>query len=136
VINEFVADNASGFYDEAGETPDWVELYNPTDSDVDLGGWFLTDNLEGELESPFPEGLIVPAGGHRMLFADEGEGADHLPFSLSADGESLGLFGPDGYPVDRIVWTRVSADIGAARSPDGGELWVWGSATTPGAANP
>ncbi len=136
VINEFVPDNASGFRDDAGDTPDWVELYNPTESDVDLGGWFLTDDLEEELERPFSAGLIVPAGGHLLLFADEGDGDDHLPFSLSGEGESLGLFGPDAYPVDRVVWTRVSADVGAARSPDGSETWIWGSATTPGATNP
>lgn len=44
LINEFVADPVSG-------EKEWVELYNPTDSIVDLSGWTLSDGV-GIIASP------------------------------------------------------------------------------------
>ncbi len=47
VINEFMADNATTLMDpdEAGEYPDWIELYNGTAEAITLNGLFLTDDL-------------------------------------------------------------------------------------------
>jgi len=36
VINEV---DTNPFGDDAATITEWVELYNPTDSDIDLGGW-------------------------------------------------------------------------------------------------
>ena len=47
VINEFMADNEETIEDpdEPGEFPDWIELYNGSDSTIILSGMFLTDDL-------------------------------------------------------------------------------------------
>jgi len=47
VINEFMADNETTIEDpnEPGEYPDWIELYNGSDSAVTLNGMYLTDDL-------------------------------------------------------------------------------------------
>ena len=42
IINEFVATNATGLTDEEGDTSDWIELYNPGSTAVNLSGWALT----------------------------------------------------------------------------------------------
>src|SRR6185436_12088813 len=39
VINEFLAGNTSGLKDQDGDRPDWIELHNPTDGSINLGGW-------------------------------------------------------------------------------------------------
>ena len=46
VINEFMASNNTGYQDPAfpGQFPDWIELYNPTASTVNLAGWQLKDS--------------------------------------------------------------------------------------------
>ncbi|MFT7643852.1 MAG: hypothetical protein ACI9G1_005618, partial [Pirellulaceae bacterium] len=44
VISEIMADNDTGLTDEDGDYSDWVEIHNPTDNDVDLTGWSLTDD--------------------------------------------------------------------------------------------
>ena len=36
LINEIVSSNSSIFYDEDGDTPDWIEIYNPSDIVVNL----------------------------------------------------------------------------------------------------
>lgn len=60
-----------------------------------------------------------------MLFADddEEEGPAHLNFNLSAAGEELGLYDPDGDPVDRLTFDALAADISVARVPDGSDTW-------------
>ena len=49
IINEFLADNALTNFDDDGDNEDWVELYNQGDEDVDLQGYFLSDNPENPL---------------------------------------------------------------------------------------
>ena len=44
VITEFMASNSSTSVDEDGDASDWIEIFNPDGSAVDLGGYYLTDD--------------------------------------------------------------------------------------------
>src|SRR5438874_9385706 len=44
IISEFMADNTTGLVDGNGQRGDWIEIYNPGASAVNLQGWHLTDN--------------------------------------------------------------------------------------------
>src|SRR5687767_10031072 len=44
-INELMAENTQTLQDAAGKFSPWLELYNPTDADVNLRGVFLSDDL-------------------------------------------------------------------------------------------
>jgi hypothetical protein len=58
IISEIMA-NPNGT-DVPGE---WIEIFNPTDSPVDISGWFFQDEDGGSSPSePFPEGYIIEAG--------------------------------------------------------------------------
>ena len=46
IITEFLAINDSDIQDEDGNRSDWIELYNPTASDVNLEGYFLTEAMQ------------------------------------------------------------------------------------------
>lgn len=97
-INEFVPGNHSWVDEELTEPADWIELHNPTETDVDLAGWSITDDVEVPDKHVFDPGLIVDAGGFVVLYAD-GEpdlGPRHLSFQLDADGETIGLYRDDG----------------------------------------
>ena len=39
IISEFLAINDTGLQDADGDRSDWIELHNPTPSDVNLDGW-------------------------------------------------------------------------------------------------
>src|SRR5687768_12257054 len=43
IINEFMTDNATGIRDVNLERHDWIEVYNPGASAVNLQGWKLQD---------------------------------------------------------------------------------------------
>lgn len=44
VINEVVTSNSTTLTDQFGNTPDWIELYNSSDTTIDLAGYTFTDN--------------------------------------------------------------------------------------------
>ena len=140
VLNEVMADNATVVEDpdEPGAFEDWIELYNPSAADVDLAGAFLTDDLDDPTRWQVPTGLVVPAGGFLVIWADndQEQGATHAGFRLDADGEELGLYAPDGVTlVDSMSYENLAQDQSYGRYPDGGSEWGYTETPTPGAAN-
>ena len=136
-INEFMASNQTTIADELGAYPDWVELYNPTDETVYLGGYTLTDDLEEPDKVTLDDALSIPPGGFLLLWADSDpeEGPTHIDFNLAAAGEDLGLFAPDGEALDTLSYLQQATDISAARAPDGADTWTADPTPTPGASN-
>ncbi|NGO39706.1 hypothetical protein G4L39_09915 [Limisphaera ngatamarikiensis] len=142
-INEFMASNTRTIADPAdGDYDDWFELYNAGTNEVDLAGYYLTDNLLNPTKYRIPPGVKIPAGGFLLVWADEethqnGQGPGlHVNFKLSASGEALGLFAPDGSVVDSFTFGPQKPDVSQGRYPDGADLpLVELSRPTPGAPN-
>ncbi len=59
VINE-VDINPPG--DDFASISEWVELYNPTDSDVDIGGWQISSTTVLKKTMTIPSGTIIESG--------------------------------------------------------------------------
>ncbi|MCO4773597.1 MAG: lamin tail domain-containing protein [Deltaproteobacteria bacterium] len=134
VMNEFVADNATGITDSTG-TPDWVELANLDSEEVSLDGWSISDDYSTPGRHPL-DGLTIPGNGYLLLIAagDSALGDEYLSFRLSASGEALLLSDADGI-VDDINYLAQQTDLAMARQPDGTGDWVEGVVPTPGAPN-
>jgi hypothetical protein len=103
LISEFMASNSSALADDDGDFSDWVELYNPGAADVNLDGWYLTDNASKLTKWRFPA-VTLPAKGFLIVFASDKDRTDptkplHANLKLSAGGEYLGLIKPDGVTV-------------------------------------
>jgi hypothetical protein len=62
VISELMARNSTTLLDGNGESSDWIEVYNPTDTSVNLGGWYLTDSASNLTMWQFPEGVKIESG--------------------------------------------------------------------------
>ncbi len=135
-INELMASNAIA-YESGGLYPDWVELHNSGATDVDLTGWGLSDNVDEPFKFLFPSGSILVAGTFQVFLADSTPdvGPTHLPFSLKAEGDDLGLFAPNG-DGEVIAFGPLTDDVAAARSVDcGPDTWTTVWLGTPGASN-
>jgi hypothetical protein len=143
IINEFMASNQAAVLDENSPPadpsfPDWIELYNPGSTDVDLGGYTITDDLATPAKHLLAVGLTVPAGGYLLLWADddeEDEGDDHLSFKLAREGEEIGLYSPDGETLSAIEYGPQVTDYSAARESDGAMTWIFDPTPTADAAN-
>ena len=91
VISEVVSSNKLSYADEELGSPDWIELKNLSDHEIDLQGYILTDKQDSyELENMLPS-LRVPAGGFVVLYAKTDVKGDVfcLPFGLSKGGDTL-----------------------------------------------
>jgi CotH kinase protein/Lamin Tail Domain/Secretion system C-terminal sorting domain len=132
VINEFLAVNATGQTDEAGQLEDWIELYNTTNGNLALTGLYLSDNLLNRSKYAFPAGTVMPAHSFLIVWADEDSSTVsylHSNFKLSSQGEEILLSDGGSLMLDSIVYGPQVADISQGRCPDGsGAL---GPRTTP-----
>jgi hypothetical protein len=117
---------------------DAVELFNPTVSPVDLGGWFLSDSSADFRKYLIPDGTVIAPGGYLLFnettlgFALDGEGddvwlmaadpatgrltrfADHVEFGPAPAGDSWGRW-PDGNP-DAGFYLMAPRTLGTANT--------------------
>jgi len=140
VINEWMAGNTHTLMDPlTGKYSDWFELYNYGPSAADLSGYYLTDNLTNQFKFEIPAGYAIPSQGFLLVWADgkttNGAPDLHAPFKLSKAGESLGLYGADGAPVDYVNYPAQADDISQGRYPDGAANLVFMPRATPGTNN-
>ena len=102
-ISEFVAVGNETRFDEEGDSPDWLEIHNPTADPIPMGGYYLTDDANDLTKWSFPA-VTIPPGAYGVVFAS---GKDrfvsgafiHTNFRLSSNGEYLALVAPDGTTV-------------------------------------
>lgn len=138
VINEVMTSNKEAYAHPEHGSVDWIELYNPTENDVDLSGFGLTNDLKKQYKYRFPEGAILPAGGYLVVYCTGGTTASEedpycTGFALSRDGEGLFLLDSRYLEIDECVVPALATDVSYARTDDGGFRMT--TTVTPGAAN-
>ena len=141
IINEFMASNGSTLSDDLGDFDDWVELYNPSNSPVDIGGMYLTDDLAEPTLWQIPNDAsgqtTIPANGYLILWFDKetDQGPLHINAKLGSSGEDLAIFSSAGVLIDSRTFDVQFEDISEGRVPNGGSDWDYYPEPTPGAAN-
>jgi len=111
LITEFMAANSATLLDGDGDSSDWIEIHNPTEAEVDLAGWYLTDDMGNLDKWQFPSNPAVDttlASGQYLVVFASGQNAEnyvdplgylHTTFKLSSSGESVALVESDGQTV-------------------------------------
>lgn len=139
-LNEFMPSNASTLIGPDGAYCDWIELYNTTGAEVDLGGFGISDSATQPLKYTLPAGTKIPANGVLLIYLtgrETPEGSEEIeaPFGLAAYSESVVFATPAGRILDQYDYTRANTDISFARNPDGTGEWATTSQPTPGYPN-
>jgi hypothetical protein len=96
IINEIQSSNINTIIDEFSEYPDWIELYNSTDSPVDISGWYLSDDKQVLNKWPIPSFTMNPEN-YLLVFAS-GKDIGQLPVKWSTIieiGDSFDYWIPD-----------------------------------------
>jgi hypothetical protein len=142
VINEILASNTLVLRDPQGQYQDWIELYNPASTAVDVAGLYLTDDLSAPTRWQFPMGnpgaTTIPGHGYLLIWAggDATSRGLHAGFKLKDGGEEVGLFRSDGVTlIDGWVFGQQAPNVSYGRYPDGGPDLQFMTACTPGRAN-
>ena len=141
VLNELMAGNQNTIVDPAGDYDDWIEICNYGDTAVNLGGFYLTDDLGNTTKWRIPTGAAsattVAAHGYLLIWADQepGEGPLHANFKLSAEGEQIGLYDTGKKLVDSVTFGPQDVGKSYGRLPDGTGKWQVLGHPTPGKSN-
>lgn len=117
-INEVVSDNDGVAIDENGQTSDFIELVNSGEQSLALKDYSIAD--EAGVFASLPDELL-PAGGIIRLWADDDAklGSYHLPFKLSAEGETLTLRNKLGVSYQQIKIPPLAINDSYSRFPSG-----------------
>lgn len=134
-LSEVMSENVSTLVTDAGDVPDWIEIVNVGNEDVDIGRYSLV--LESKINRmfTFPEYTLAP--GERLLIYAEGMDAVQrtsewsAPFKLPASGgETLVLMNARGKVIDSVELPELSADESYVRQSD--NTWIVSDQPSPG----
>lgn len=139
-INEYSCSNVNGITDAYGEREDWIELFNPTGSAVNLTGWYLSDKSTNLTKWMIPSGSIN-ANGYKMVFCSSRNTVNgnqyHPNFNLTqTEGDWIILSNPLGNVVDSFKIVHITkSDHSVGRSTNGAPDFKLFTTPTPNAAN-
>lgn len=127
-VNEVSGSNDC-FVNEYGKKADWVELYNASDQEVDLEGYYLTDDLSKPQKYLISrEGTSVStkiaAHGHLIIWCDKQPTTNrtlHASFKIAGEGGLVALTTPDGKTTDILRYDMHDGNSTVGRYPDGSE---------------
>ena len=110
-----IMQNPSSVLDDYGE---WFEVFNPTQSPINIQGWFIKDNEYDSIK--VLSSVIVPANGFVVLGASSNTTNNgnytcdyqyvYADFNIGNNGDEIILFSPDEEEIDRVEY-------------DGGSNW-------------
>ncbi len=140
-INEILVYNDSNYVDDFGKHSPWIEIFNTAYNTVDVGGLYLTDDMNHPTKYPIFKGQSltkIPKRSYIVFWADNMPtyGILHLNFILEP-GKTIALFGGNGKTLidSMTIPLTVQKDISYGRSEDGGPEWVNLPKTTPNSNN-
>lgn len=141
ILNEFLASNGRSIEDEDGDRSDWIELFNPSTTSVNLSDWALSDDPALPRKWQVP-GVSIPAKGFLVVFAS---GKDrrtdttrlHTNFKIAREaGGFLGLSDPAGVPISVLKDYPVQFEnVSFGRSAQSSESVGYFPTPTPGKPN-
>ena len=110
-INEVVSSNGDSFYDEDGDTPDWIEIYNSSDELINLSGYGITDDVNDLSKWTFPS-YDLAANDFLVVFASNKDRKDHVvQWDAKVDwGDTWRYWIGNSAPISN--WELPQTDIG------------------------
>lgn len=140
-INEVLASNTNNIKDDYFENDDWLEIYNPNNFDVDLSGFYISNEFNYKTKfkiNPSNQQSIITAHGFKLIWLDKDtvQGKLHASFKLNASIDSLFLTLPDGiHTVDSIIFKNLTSNVSYGREHDADANWIIFDEPTPNATN-
>lgn len=96
--------------------PDWVELYNNTDAEINLSNFILQDDKGAAEEYIIPNGTKIAAKSYLVI--------DAFGFGLSSsNGDVVKLFDSTGGLVNEVTIPVMESNASYGRETDGGAKW-------------
>ena len=137
VVNELMASNVGVAMSPATNFDSWIELYNPTEQAVDIGGWYMSDTPDNLTMWHLPKDMgEIPAKGYKVVWLGSNNiKTDQAPFKLDCEGGTVYISDPSGQLVVSQSYPEAMSLTSYARTTDGGGEWGLTADATPGSTN-
>ncbi|MGL4957262.1 MAG: OadG family transporter subunit [Bacteroidales bacterium] len=139
-INEIMAINTDHYVDDFGVRSAWIEVFNSSYGSIDIGGCYLSDDINNLKKYVIPKGdvkTLIKPRQHLVFWADNNPsyGTFHLNFKLDNVGFFV-LTSSDGHTIiDSVSFPLQSANVSYARNEDGAGVWEFEENATPSTNN-
>ena len=142
IINELMQSNVDCIMDDLNDFPDsWVELYNPTDTIINLHDYKIGSKKKVDKAWQLPDSMVA-THGYVIIYCDKaGKDADvsaiHTDFSLESSKDSKFYLFKNDVIADSLesIAKQPAPNIAYGRLTDGEEKWGYQAIPTPGASN-
>lgn len=115
--------------------PDWIELYNPSSTEINISGYKIYDIAGQNGTKPkkeIPLGTVIPANGFFVVVTDD---TSESGFGLSSNGEEVWLEDFNGLIIDDVSFPAMDTTQSYVRFPDGTASWRLSDFITKGFSN-
>ncbi len=138
VVNEYMSENSHCFADSTGNYHDWVELYNCSLNDIDLSGFYLTDDRYDIMKWTFPSDTVIKAESYMTVFCSglnstAPSGEMHTSFAISDNDDRICLYTPQGILCSYLDICTLAENTSTGLSEE--NIQQLFSRPTPGEAN-
>ena len=139
VINEIMPFNRGLIQAGDGDFSGFVELYNNSETPVNLKGFGLSDKAQKPFRWVFPEMILAPhsyitvwtSGKDRQI----DEQSAHANFKLNANDNLVVLTSPTRDWHTALLFEHIPDNISYGRLPDGNDALYWFDGCTAGSGN-
>ena len=136
VINEIMQSNVDYLMVDNDFPDSWVELFNLTDDDIDLNGYYLGENNDVNNAFRLSETCIIQSKGYTVIYCDKTNNGLHTSFRIESGKGDIFLFDNDGVVIDSLSFNKMPApNIALGRVVDGGDEWQYEILPTAGSRN-
>ncbi len=134
-INEVMSSNKTTVASKNGKYYDYIEIYNGNDYDVNLDGYYLTDDYSNAKKYRLSD-VNVKAKDYLLVYASglntSNEGEIHTNFKIDTKGEVIMLFDDNNKVLSKLSMNSMISDIAYGYN---GKEYVYYYNGTPGKEN-
>lgn len=115
-INEIMPINKSTIMDSDNEYNDYIEIYNNTDSEINLDGFYLSDTTTSSKKWSFPK-IIIKGKEYLVIYASGKDKCNlttrecHTNFKLGGKGETISLLNNNGEVISKVKYDKTDKDV-------------------------
>lgn len=135
-INEICTKNNQVITDgDFNQFVDWIELHNNSSADVNITGYFISDDPLFKSKWKFPAGSFISANNYLIVWADDRNitvEQHHTNFKLSSGSGFVGIYDEDSVLIELLEYEEQLENISYGRTNNG---WAYFSDPTPGLIN-
>ena len=104
------------------ESTDWIEIYNSSDTAVDISGWGLSDTLTRGRKWQFPQGTVIAPNEYKVILCDKNTARNnpsepHTSYKIGRlKQEIITLTDQDGRVLDKLILPEMKTDVSYGRT--------------------